>query len=192
MNIIRCAAVLLLTLVTCDVAADNGIPESRPNIVLVLIDDMGYADIGPFGAKAYPTPSLDRMAAEGMRFTDFLVSSAVCSASRVALLTGCYHRRVGIDGALGPNAEQGINADEVTLAEICRQQGYATACFGKWHLGHHPKFLPTQHGFDHYFGLPYSNDMWPLHPLYANLPPAAEKRKRGFPPLPLLEDTRVV
>ena len=163
-----------------------------PNIVLVFIDDMGYADIGPFGAEGYDTPHLDRMAAEGRRFTDFLVSSAVCSASRAALLTGCYHRRVGIAGALGPNAQHGIHADEVTLAEICRQKGYATACFGKWHLGHHPKFLPTQHGFDEYFGLPYSNDMWPLHPSYVNLPPAAEQRKRGYPPLPLIENDRVV
>ena len=153
---------------------------------------MGYADIGPFQAQAYPTPHLDRMAAEGMRFTDFLVSSAVCSASRAALLTGCYHQRVGIDGALGPHAEHGIHADEVTLAEICRQQGYATACIGKWHLGHQPQFLPTQHGFDTYFGLPYSNDMWPLHPMYANLPPASAKRKRGFPPLPLIENSQVV
>ena len=141
-----------------------------PNIVVIFIDDMGYADIGPFGAEGYETPNLDRMAAEGMKFTDFVVSSAVCSASRAALMTGCYHRRIGIAGALGPKATHGINADEVTLAEICRQKGYATAIFGKWHLGHHPKFLPLQHGFDEYFGLPYSNDMWPYHPGVLHLP----------------------
>lgn len=163
-----------------------------PNVVVIFIDDMGYADIGPFGSQIAPTPNLDRMAREGMRFTDFVVSSAVCSASRAALLTGCYHRRVGISGALGPDATTGISSGEVTLAQICKQQGYATACFGKWHLGHHPKFLPLQHGFDEYFGLPYSNDMWPLHPAYAQLSPTASKRKQGYPPLPLIEGNEVV
>ncbi len=162
-----------------------------PNVVVIFIDDMGYADIGPFGGKA-PTPNLDRMAAEGRRFTDFVVSSAVCSASRAALLTGCYHRRIGFSGALGPKAEIGIAAGEMTLAELCKQKGYATACFGKWHLGHHPKFLPTQHGFDEYYGLPYSNDMWPLHPNYAHLPTEAQRRKQGYPNLPLIEGDRVV
>jgi arylsulfatase A-like enzyme len=162
-----------------------------PNVVVILIDDLGYADIGPFGGKI-PTPNLDRMAKEGMRFTDFAVSSAVCSASRAALLTGCYHERVGIRGALGPDAQVGIADGEVTLAELCKQQGYATACFGKWHLGHHPRFLPLRHGFDEYFGLPYSNDMWPLHPAYAALPADAEKRKKGYPDLPLVEGEKVV
>ncbi|MCA8949993.1 MAG: sulfatase [Planctomycetes bacterium] len=156
-----------------------------PNIVLIFIDDLGYADIAPFGSKV-ATPNLDRLAREGRRFTDFLVPSAVCSASRAALLTGCYNRRVGISGALGPRAEHGIAAGETTLAELCKQKGYATACYGKWHLGHNPKFLPLQHGFDDYFGLPYSNDMWPLHPAYAHLPTAAERRKQGYPDLPLI------
>ena len=152
--------------------------EARPpNIVLVFIDDMGYADIGPFGAQGYPTPNLDRMAAEGMRFTDFQVSSAVCTASRAALMTGCYHPRIGLSGALGPSSDIGIHQQEVTLGELCRSRGYATACFGKWHLGHHPKFLPLQHGFDEYYGLPYSNDMWPNHPTAGD----------RFPDLPLIE-----
>ncbi len=129
---------------------------------------------------------------EGTKFTDFQVSSAVCSASRVALLTGCYHRRVGISGALGPTANHGIHADEVTLAEICKQKDYATACFGKWHLGHHPKFLPLQNGFDEYFGLPYSNDMWPFHPNFVNLPADSPKRKNNYPPLPLIEGNEVI
>jgi arylsulfatase A-like enzyme len=133
-------------------------------VVVILIDDMGYADINPFGATGYSTPNLNRMAAEGRVFTDFVVSSAVCSASRSALMTGCYHVRVGIHGALGPKSDAGIHPDETTLAELCKSKGYATAVFGKWHLGHHPKFLPNRHGFDEYFGLPYSNDMWPLHP----------------------------
>ncbi|HEX5051931.1 MAG TPA: sulfatase [Planctomycetota bacterium] len=161
-----------------------------PNIVVIFIDDMGYADIGPFGART-PTPNLDRLAKEGMKFTDFVVSSAVCSASRAALLTGCYHRRVGISGALGPDAQIGISDAETTIAQLCKQKGYATACFGKWHLGHHPKFLPLQHGFDEYFGLPYSNDMWPLHPAYAHLPAAAQKRKEGYPDLPLIDGNRI-
>ena len=166
--------------------------ERLPNVVVIFIDDMGYGDIGPFGATGYATPNLDRMAGEGMKFTDFEVSSAVCSASRAALMTGCYHRRVGIAGALGPRATHGISSGEMTLAEICKQKGYATACFGKWHLGHHPKFLPLAHGFDEYFGLPYSNDMWPWHPGLVDLPAAVAKRKRGYPELPLIEGNRVV
>jgi arylsulfatase len=133
-----------------------------PNFVIVLTDDQGYGDVGCYGAEGVPTPNLDRMAAEGMRFTDFLVSQAVCSASRASLLTGCYAERVGIQGALDSGSRIGLNPEEETLAEILRARGYATGIFGKWHLGHHPPFLPLQHGFDEYFGLPYSNDMWPV------------------------------
>jgi arylsulfatase A len=165
--------------------------SKTPNVVVIFIDDMAYADIGPFGSRV-KTPHLDRMAAEGMRFTDFAVPTSVCSASRAALMTGCYNRRFGISGAYGPRARVGLPAAEVTIAEICKQKGYATACFCKWHLGHHPKFLPLQHGFDEYFGLPYSNDMWPLHPAYAHLPTAAERRKKGYPALPLIEGNEVV
>ncbi|MBZ0153807.1 MAG: sulfatase [Planctomycetes bacterium] len=185
-----CCLVLAATTIT-QTPPPAPTPPMPPNIVVIFIDDMGYADIGPFGGKA-PTPNLDRMAAEGMRFTDFVVPSAVCSASRAALLTGCYHRRVGISGALGPDARIGLGEHEVTIAQLCQQQGYATACFGKWHLGHHPKFLPRRHGFDEFFGLPYSNDMWPLHPAYAKLPTEAERRKQGYPPLPLIEGDKVV
>jgi len=161
-----------------------------PNFVIIFIDDMGYADIGPFGARGYPTPNLDRMAQEGRVFTDFYVSQAVCSASRASLMTGCYNVRIGIVGALGPKAKHGIHADEMTLAEVCKQKGYATACYGKWHLGHHPKFLPTQHGFDDYFGLPYSNDMWPYHPGVATQPMA--KRLERWPHLPLIDGTKII
>ena len=163
---------------------------ATPNIVVIFIDDMGYADIGPFGAESYKTPHLDAMAKEGMRFTDFEVSSAVCSASRAALMTGCYHRRVGISGALGPGARHGIHPGETTLAELCKQKNYATACYGKWHLGHHPKFLPTNHGFDDYYGLPYSNDMWPYHPNVLHLPMA--QRLKRWPHLPLVAGTKIV
>ena len=137
----RCGLLLLVFFVL----ASRGQCERPPNVVVIFIDDMGYADIGPFGANTYETPHLDQMAAEGMKFTDFQVSSAVCSASRAALLTGCYHRRIGFQGALGPTAEVGISDGELTLAELCKQKDYATAIFGKWHLGHHPRFLP--HGF---------------------------------------------
>jgi arylsulfatase A len=164
--------------------------ERPPNVVVIFIDDMGYGDIGPFGAEGYATPSLDRMAKEGRVFTDFYVTQAVCSASRAGLLTGCYNVRVGIMGALGPKSPIGINPDEVTIAELCKQQGYATACYGKWHLGHHRKFLPMQHGFDDYFGLPYSNDMWPYHPGVAHLP--VEERLKRWPHLPLIDKNEVV
>ncbi len=164
--------------------ADESTP---PNVVIIFIDDMGYADIGPFGAKGYETPNLDRMAANGRRFTDFVVSSAVCSASRAALMTGCYHRRVGISGALGPSSRIGIHADETTLGEIAKSRGYATACFGKWHLGHLPKFLPNQHGFDEYYGIPYSNDMWPLHPETVARLKADPNARSNWPPLPMIE-----
>lgn len=160
-----------------------------PNFVIIFIDDMGYADIGPFGAKDYPTPHLDRMAEEGRLFSDFYTAQPVCSASRASLMTGCYNIRVGISGALGPRTEHGIHADEITLAEVCKQKGYATACYGKWHLGHHPRFLPTNHGFDDYFGLPYSNDMWPYHPEVTHL--SMEERFKRWPHVPLMEGTTI-
>lgn len=173
-------------------APNPGIGSESPNIVVIFIDDLGYADIGAFGDNPWPTPHLDRMAREGMRFTDFVSATAVCSASRAALLTGCYHRRVGIAGALGPNSTIGLHDNEETIAEICKTRGYATACFGKWHLGHQRPFLPLQHGFDEYYGLPYSNDMWPFHPDYADLPAGAAKRKQGYPDLPLIEGNEIV
>ena len=130
----------------------------------MLTDDQGYADVGCYGAQGFATPRLDRMAAEGLRFTDFHVSQAVCSASRASLMTGCYAERVGIEGALNPNSRIGLHPDEETIAELLREAGYATGIFGKWHLGHHEPFLPLQQGFDEYAGLPYSNDMWPFEP----------------------------
>lgn len=157
--------------------------SGRPSVVIIYCDDLGYADIGPFGAKSIRTPHLDRMAREGRSFTNFHVAQPVCSASRAALLTGCYPNRIGIHGALGPHSNHGIAAGETTLAEMLRTRGYATACVGKWHLGHLPPFLPTNHGFDRYFGLPYSNDMWPNHP---------EARPGSYPPLPLIANTKVI
>ena len=164
--------------------------KKSPNVVVIFMDDMAYADIGPFGAKAYPTPHLDRMAKEGRKFTDFYVTQAVCSASRAGLLTGCYNVRVGIFGALGPKSDNGLHANEVTLAELCKQKGYATAIYGKWHLGHHKQFLPMQHGFDDYFGLPYSNDMWPYHPGVLHLP--MKERLKRWPHLPLIDKNEII
>ena len=174
----------------CSVSLSAKNDTNPPNVVVIFMDDMAYADIGPFGAKNFPTPHLDRMAREGRKFTDFYVTQAVCSASRAGLLTGCYNVRVGILGALGPKSTHGINSKEMTLAELCKQRGYATACFGKWHLGHHQKFLPLQHGFDEYFGIPYSNDMWPYHPGVRHLPMA--ERLKKWPHLPLIEGNLVI
>ena len=176
---------VVVALTLSSLLVDSLLAEQLPNIVIIYIDDMGYADIGPFGGNPELTPNLNRMAREGRRFTHFYVSQAVCSASRTSLLTGCYNVRVGIQGALGPRSNIGIHSDEVTLAEICKQKNYATACFGKWHLGHHRQFLPLQNGFDEYFGLPYSNDMWPFHPEVRNLP--VEERLKRWPHLPLIE-----
>ena len=167
-----------------------GAESKSPNIVVIFMDDMAYADIGPFGSKSYPTPNLDRMAREGRKFSDFYVTQAVCSASRAGLLTGCYNVRVGIFGALGPKSNHGLHKNEVTLAELCKQKGYTTAIYGKWHLGHHKPFLPMQHGFDDYFGLPYSNDMWPYHPGVLHLP--MQERLKRWPHLPLIYKNKVI
>jgi arylsulfatase A-like enzyme len=156
-------------------------PHRPPNFVVVFADDLGYADVGCFGAQGYETPNIDRLASEGIRFTDFYAAQGVCSASRAALLTGCYPNRVGILGALGPGSKVGINEDEQTIAEVLKTRGYATAIYGKWHLGDDRRFLPMRHGFDEYLGLPYSNDMWPHHPT-----------NHSFPELPLIDGEEVV
>ncbi len=164
--------------------------NDRPNFVVVFTDDQGYQDLGCFGSPDILTPNLDRLARQGARFTSFYSAQAVCSASRAALLTGCYPNRIGIQGALGPRSRHGIHDNEWTIAEVLKTRGYATAIYGKWHLGHHKPFLPTRHGFDDYFGLPYSNDMWPYHPGVAHLP-LAERLKR-WPHLPLFDREKIV
>ncbi|MEN8247552.1 MAG: sulfatase-like hydrolase/transferase [Bacteroidota bacterium] len=181
--------ILISFLISCQ--QQNGDDRtSSPNIVLIFIDDMGYADISSFGATDYNTPNIDRIANEGMRFTNFYVSQAVCSASRASLLTGCYSERVSIRGALMPGSNKGINPDETLIPEMLKEKGYASAIFGKWHLGHHEQFLPLQHGFDEYLGLPYSNDMWPVG--YDGLPVDSGKRKSNYPPLPLIANNQVI
>jgi len=164
--------------------------QSNPNIVIIFTDDQGYADVGCFGAEGYETPNLDKMASEGMRFTDFYVAQAVCGASRAALLTGCYPNRIGMLGAPGPKSKHGINPDEILIPEMLKNKGYTTGMFGKWHLGHHKKSLPIHHGFDEYYGLPYSNDMWPHHPGVRHLP--MKERLKKWPHLPLIEGDQII
>ncbi|MCB9503814.1 MAG: sulfatase-like hydrolase/transferase [Deferribacteres bacterium] len=163
--------------------------ERLPNIVLIFIDDQGYADLGCFGAQGFATPNIDKMASEGMRFTNFYVSQAVCSASRAALMTGCYSERVGVRGAYMPWATVGLNPQEETIAEILKKKGYTTGIFGKWHLGHLNEFLPLHQGFDEYLGLPYSNDMWPVN---FDGTPATEGNKVKYPSLPLFEGDKEI
>ncbi len=156
---------------------------AKPNVVIIFMDDVGYGDIGPFGSKLNRTPHLDRMAAEGMTLKSFY-AAPVCSASRAQLMTGCYAKRVSISGALFPVSAVGLNPDETTIAEHLKQQGYATMMAGKWHLGDQPEFLPTRQGFDHFFGIPYSNDMG------EQISPQPDQKAR--PPLPLLRDDKTI
>ncbi len=158
--------------------------QRPPNVVLIFTDDQGYHDLGVFGATDIKTPYLDQMAADGVKLTSFYAAQAVCSASRAGILTGCYPNRIGIHNAMMPNSKKGLHPSETTLAEMLKANGYATGIFGKWHLGDHPDFLPTKHGFDEYFGIPYSNDMWPLHPRQGTV--------FNFPPLPLYENETVI
>ncbi len=167
----------------CEAAPDASRP---PNVVLIFCDDLGYGDIGCFGSTKHRTPHVDRMAREGVRFTSFYVTAGVCSPSRSSLMTGCYPRRVNLHQnekgrwVLFPANSRGLHPDEITIAEVLKQRGYATCCVGKWHLGDQPRFLPTRQGFDHYFGIPYSNDMGKVRP------------RSKYPPLPLLRDDKVI
>ena len=133
--------------------------DDRPNVVIIYCDDLGYGDVGCFGAGDILTPNIDRMAADGIKFTEFYSASPVCSPSRAALLTGRMPQRMGINGVFFPESYTGMPLDEITIANLLKEEGYATGIVGKWHLGHMEKFLPLQRGFDEYFGIPYSNDM---------------------------------
>ena len=143
----------------------------KPNVVIIFIDDMGYGDVGFNGATGPKTPHLDRMAKEGMIFSDFYVGCAVCSGSRTSLLTGSHYQRVSMNAVLFPQSSNGLHPDEQTIADMLKDNRYKTACVGKWHLGHLPPCLPTYQGFDSYYGVPYSNDMWldPANKLAKNL-----------------------
>ena len=174
---------LLLVLGSFVLAGPLAAQDKKPNIVLILIDDLGYGDIGPFGSKKNSTPHLDRMAKEGMKLTSFY-ACPVCTPSRAQIMTGCYAKRVSLPNVLFPAAAVGLNPKEATIAQLLKRLGYATMCIGKWHLGDQPDFLPTHYGFDHYFGLPYSNDMGPGK--------KADPKKDKRPPLPLLQDDKVI
>ncbi|MFP4028598.1 MAG: sulfatase [Candidatus Brocadiia bacterium] len=158
----------------------------KPNVVIMLMDNLGYGDLGCYGSELHDTPNVDQLAEEGMRLTDFYSASGVCTPSRAALMTGCYPRRNNMhcsgDGraVLFPADEKGLHTDEITLADILKGQGYSTACVGKWHLGDQDPFLPTKHGFDEFFGCPYSEDMRP------------DVKGPHVPPLPLMRDEDVV
>lgn len=164
----------------CFVLADK--VEKEINIILIYLDDMGYGDLSMTGSGGYTTPNIDRMADKGIFFTHYYSPQAVCSASRAGLMTGCYPNRVGFSGALDHTSKTGINEDEETIADILKKKGYVTAIYGKWHLGCQPPFLPLRHGFDEFYGIPYSHDMWPMHPGV----------KGYYPPLPLISNEEVV
>ena len=150
-------ALLLICFWGTLVQADD---ESKPNFIIIFADDQGYNDLGCFGSTKIKTPNIDRLASEGRTFKSFYVASSVCSPSRAALLTGCYPKRIGLaEGVLLPRSDHGLNPAEHTIADHLKPLGYATACIGKWHLGHLPEVLPQRHGFDSYYGIPYSNDM---------------------------------
>ena len=161
--------------------------REKPNVVVIFIDDLGYGDIGPFGSTVNKTPHLDRMAAEGLLLRQFYVSNTNCTPSRAALMTGTFAHRIGMDGdVLFPGERRGLSQDETTIAEIMQQAGYVTGAFGKWHLGDQAEHLPLEHGFDEFFGIPYSNDMWP-----GNLR-GHRHTKEPYTPLPVIRDDRVV
>ena len=169
----------------CLSASQKGAGGRRPNFIIIFCDDLGYGDLGCFGSKKHRTPNIDRMSAEGMRFTSFYVTSGVCTPSRSSLMTGCYPRRVNMHQndtglcVLFPVNKKGLNPKEITIADLLKKQGYATACIGKWHLGDQRQFLPTRQGFDYYYGIPYSNDM-------------GTRARTNRPPLPLLRNEKVI
>lgn len=178
---------LLVFAVPIRASADK--KQAPPNIIVIFCDNLGYGDIGCFGSTKHRTPHVDQLAKEGMRFTSFYVSAGVCTPSRASLMTGCYPRRIGLDHTprdgwvLRPISQNGLNPDEVTIAEVLKARGYATAIVGKWHLGDQPAFLPTRQGFDSYFGIPYSDDMTPIK---------NGTTRQGWPPLPLMRDEKVI
>ncbi|MCK0155694.1 sulfatase [Cellulophaga sp. F20128] len=160
------------------------VKEVPPNIVLIFTDDQGYQDVGVFGSPNIKTPHIDKMSRNGVKLTNYYSAQPICSASRAGILTGCYPNRIGIHNALGPGSPTGINSSETTIAEMLKSIGYKTAIYGKWHLGDNPIFMPTRHGFDEFYGIPYSNDMWPNHPM--------QGKWFNFPPLPLYENETVI
>ncbi|WP_026811571.1 sulfatase family protein [Arenibacter latericius] len=175
---------IISLLISCGGKKEKEIQESPPNVILIFTDDQGYQDVGTFGAPDIKTPHLDQMAKKGVKLSSFYAAQAVCSASRAGILTGCYPNRIGIHNAYMPNAKTGLNTKETTIATMLKSIGYRTAMYGKWHLGDNKKFMPNNHGFDDYFGIPYSNDMWPQHPQQGPV--------FNFGPLPLYENEKIL
>jgi arylsulfatase len=190
MRIIKLKFIFLFFIVFITNSGHAQKKEPLPNVILILMDDMGFGDLSCYGALDIKTPNLDQLAFEGIRFTNYLTPQAVCSASRAALLTGCYANRVGIAGALFPRSEVGLAHSEVTIAEMLKQNNYATGIIGKWHLGDEKEFLPLQQGFDEYLGIPYSNDMWPME--YDGTPAKKESWSWKFPVLPIIKDNEKI
>ena len=154
--------VLAMLFLSCESNFEKG----SPNIIFVLTDDLGFNDLSSYGSTIIHTPNLDKLASEGALLNSYYSPQAVCSASRASILTGSYPNRIGFSGALGPNSKKGINPNELLISEMLKDKGYKTAAYGKWHLGDNKKFLPTRHGFDDFYGILYSNDMWPFHAEY--------------------------
>ncbi len=184
---IKYLVIIFFLLIVCSFPPQKLQAQNQPNVIIIFMDDMGYGDLESYGGGMnYATPHTNKMAAEGMRFTNFYAAQAVCSASRAALLTGCYPNRVGIHGALGPSSSIALHPEEVTIAEVLKSEGYHTGAVGKWHLGDKEPYLPLQQGFDEYLGLPYSNDMWSIN--YDGKPTTdPNHHKYKYPPLPLIE-----
>lgn len=173
-----------LLLPLCLLGVTNTFAADYTNIILINLDDVGFGDFSCNGAYGYTTPNIDALASKGMRFTHFLAGQPISGASRAGLLTGCYPNRIGFAGAPGPSSKYGIHPEEMTMGELLKQKGYATAIFGKWHLGDAHQFLPLQNGFDEYYGLPYSNDMWPYHPQQGEV--------FNFPDLPTFNGNKII
>jgi len=191
---VRYALAVILGLPLFPTGVVGAVDAAKPNFVVILVDDMGYGDIGPFGSKVNRTPNLDRMAAEGMKLTSFY-AAPVCTPSRAQMMTGCYAKRVSMPAVIFPSCPTGLSTQEKTVAGLLKGCGYATMCIGKWHLGDQPEFLPTQHGFEHYLGLPYSNDMGgPAKPMARRkaAKPSAQAKADKRPPLPLVRDDKVI
>ena len=174
----------LVLLVGVGAVSFSGTAADYTNFIIINLDDVGYGDFSYNGAYGYKTPNIDRMAAEGVRFTHFLAAQPISGASRAGLLTGCYPNRIGFSGAPGPASAYGVHPEEMTIGELLKQKNYNTAVYGKWHLGDAKPFLPLQNGFDEYYGLPYSNDMWPFHPQQGEV--------FNFPDLPTFEGNDIV
>src|SRR6187401_96299 len=163
---------------------------NTPNVILILMDDMGYGDLECYGGFPYKTPNINKLAADGMRFTNFYAAQATCSASRSAFLTGCYPNRIGVSGAFSPTSGIALNPEEQTIARLLKDGGYKTGMLGKWHLGQKAPFLPLSYGFDEFTGLPYSHDYWPVN--YDGKPADTTTQRGKWPTLKLIEGNNPV